>query len=74
MNIREGNHRTIHLSVADKATDIIAAGRAAQSKFCEIVFAGFSKEEMEKLHTVYRASKQKYQRIYEWLGEVYRGK
>lgn len=44
-----GNHRTIHLSVAGKATDIIAAGRAAQNKFCEIVFAGFSKEEMEKL-------------------------
>ena len=44
-----GNHRTIHLSVSDKAGDIIAAGRAAQKKFCEIVFAGFSKEEMEKL-------------------------
>ena len=44
-----GNHRSIHLSVADKAMDIIAAGRAAQNKFCEIVFAGFSKEEMEKL-------------------------
>ena len=44
-----GNHRTIHLSVAGKATDIIAAGRAAQNKFCEIVFAGFSKKEMEKL-------------------------
>lgn len=44
-----GNHRTIHLSVSDKARDIIAAGRAAQNKFCEIVFAGFSKEEMEKL-------------------------
>ena len=26
-----GNHRTIHLSVAGKATDIIAAGRAAQN-------------------------------------------
>lgn len=44
-----GNHRTIHLSVSDKARDIIAVGRAAQNKFCEIVFAGFSKEEMEKL-------------------------
>ena len=43
-----GNHRTIHLSVADKARDIIAAGRVAQGKFCEIVFAGFSKEEIEK--------------------------
>ena len=50
-----GNHRTIHLSVAGKATDIIAAGRAAQKKFCEIVFAGFSKEEMEKM-----ASNSKY--------------
>ena len=45
-----GNHRTIHLSVADKARDIIAAGRVAQGKFCEIVFAGFSKEEIEALH------------------------
>ena len=43
-----GNHRTIHLSVADKARDIIAAGRVAQGKFCEIVFAGFSKEEAAK--------------------------
>ena len=33
----------------EKARVIIAAGRAAQDKFCEIVFAGFSKEEMEKL-------------------------
>lgn len=45
-----GNHRTIHLSVADKARDIIADGRVAQGKFCEIVFAGFSKEEIEALH------------------------
>ena len=44
-----GNHRTIHLSVADKAKDIIADGRAAQSKFCEIIFAGFSREEVEML-------------------------
>ena len=43
-----GNHRTIHLSVSDKARDIIAAGRVAQGKFCEIVFAGFSKEEAAK--------------------------
>ena len=28
-----GNHRTIHLSVAGKATEIIAAGRAAQNKY-----------------------------------------
>ena len=35
--------------MADKARDIIAVGRAAHNKFCEIVFAGFSKEEMEKL-------------------------
>ena len=34
-----GNHRTIHLSVSDKARDIIAVGRAAQNKFCEIVLA-----------------------------------
>ena len=46
---REGNHRTIHLSVADKARDIIADGRVAQGKFCEIVFAGFSKEEIEQV-------------------------
>ena len=48
---REGNHRTIHLSVADKARDIIADGRVAQGKFCEIVFAGFSKEEIEALYS-----------------------
>ena len=46
---REGNHRTIHLSVSEKAADMIADGRAAQTRFCEVIFAGFSKEEMEKL-------------------------
>lgn len=46
---REGNHRTIHLGVSEKAADMIADGRAAQTRFCEVIFAGFSKEEMEKL-------------------------
>ena len=46
---REGNHRTIHLSVSEKAADMIADGRAAQTRFFEVIFAGFSKEEMEKL-------------------------
>lgn len=44
-----GNHRTIHLSVSDKATNIIEAGHAAQNKFYGIVFAGFSTEEKEKM-------------------------
>ena len=46
---REGNHRTIHLRVSEKAADMIADGRVAQTRFCEIIFAGFSKGEMEKL-------------------------
>ena len=61
-----GNHRTIHLSVADKARDIIAAGRAAQNKFCEIVFAGFSKEEIEALH---RFTEQVNRNIKEYLND-----
>lgn len=44
-----GNHRTIHLSVAGKATDIIAAGVRHRTNFVKYVFAGFSKKEMEKL-------------------------
>ena len=44
-----GNHRTIHLSVSDKATNIIEAGQAVQNKFYGIVFAGFSTEEKEKM-------------------------
>ena len=59
---REGNHRTIHLSVAD----IIAAGRAAQNKFCEIVFAGFAKEEIEAL---YRFTEQVNRNIKEYLND-----
>ena len=61
-----GNHRTIHLSVSDKAGDIIAAGRAAQNKFCEIVFAGFSKEEIEAL---YRFTEQVNRNIKEYLND-----
>ena len=63
---REGNHRTIHLSVADKARDIIADGRVAQGKFCEIVFAGFSKEEIEAL---YRFTEQVNRNIKEYLND-----
>ena len=63
---REGNHRTIHLSVADKARDIIADGRVAQGKFCEIVFAGFSKEEIEALH---RFTEQVNRNIKEYLND-----
>ena len=61
-----GNHRTIHLSVADKARDIIAAGRVVQGKFCEIVFAGFSKEEIEALH---RFTEQVNRNIKEYLND-----
>ena len=61
-----GNHRTIHLSVADKARDIIAVGRVAQGKFCEIVFAGFSKEEIEALH---RFTEQVNRNIKEYLND-----
>ena len=61
-----GNHRTIHLSVADKARDIIADGRVVQGKFCEIVFAGFSKEEIEALH---RFTEQVNRNIKEYLND-----
>ena len=46
---RGGNHRTIHLNVSDNAIGVIEDGRMAQNRFCEILFAGFSKKEMEKL-------------------------
>ena len=61
-----GNLRTIHLSVADKARDIIADGRVSQCKFCEIVFAVFSKEEIEAL---YRFTEQVNRNIKEYLND-----
>ena len=38
-----------NIEITEKAADMIADGRAAQTRFCEVIFAGFSKEEMEKL-------------------------
>lgn len=48
----DGDRRTIHLSVTDKAHDIIAAGRKAQEEFISILGANFSKEEKEQISTI----------------------
>ena len=49
---RGGDRRTIHLSVTDKAHDIIAAGRKAQGEFLSILGAGFSDEEKEQISSI----------------------
>lgn len=48
----DGDRRTIHLSVTDKANDIIAAGRKSQEEFISILGANFSKEEKEQISTI----------------------
>lgn len=41
-----GDHRTIHLHTTAAAAKIIEDGRAAQTRFYEIAFAGFSENDM----------------------------
>ncbi|WP_337675516.1 MarR family winged helix-turn-helix transcriptional regulator [Huintestinicola sp.] len=68
---RGTNHRTVHLIVSDKADNIIADGRTAQTKFCEIIFSGFSKEEIADMQTF---TDRINRNIKEYTGDVYSGK
>ena len=45
----DGNHRSIHLSVCDKAKTILEESQAAQNSFFNILFEGFSDSEKENL-------------------------
>ena len=49
----QGNRKSIHLIVTDKAEPVVRYGRKVQSEFSEVIFDGFTKEEtdeFEKLH------------------------
>lgn len=46
------DHRTIHLSVSDTASQIIADGQASQKRFYEITFSGISEEDKEVMQHV----------------------
>ena len=45
----DGNHRSIHLNVCDKAKTILEESQAAQNAFFNILFEGFSDSEKENL-------------------------
>lgn len=44
-----GDHRTIHLSLNDAAAPIAAEGVQAQERFSDILYAGFSSDELKQL-------------------------
>lgn len=69
-----GNHRSIHLSVTDKATEIIRDGHAAQCKFCEIIFAGFTKNQIEKIQEFTEHVNRNIKDYANHEGDVYRGR
>ena len=47
-----GDRRTIHLKPTQKASEIIADGRAAQRDFMEVVISGISPEELKVLSSL----------------------
>ena len=42
------DRRTIHLHLTERASDAVRDGRQAQRRFQEILFTGFTREEMEQ--------------------------
>ena len=49
---REGNRKTIHLRLTEKAGPIVEEGREIQRQYGELLFAGFSKEDRRRLFTL----------------------
>ena len=46
---REGNRKTIHLHLTGEAAPIIEEGRAAQHRYGQLLFAGFTEEDFRQL-------------------------
>lgn len=46
---REGNRKTAHLQICDRALPIVTDGKAAQEQFITVMFAGISQKELEIL-------------------------
>ena len=51
--LREGNRKTIHLRLTEKAGPIVEEGREIQRQYGELLFAGFSKEDRRRLFTLF---------------------
>lgn len=49
---REGNRKTIHLRLTEKAGPIVEEGREIQRQYGELLFAGFSQEDRRRLFTL----------------------
>ena len=46
---RDNNRRTIHLTLCQKADEIVSMGRQGQIRFAETMLQGFSQEELQKM-------------------------
>ena len=49
---QEGNRKTIHLRLTEKAGPIVEEGREIQRQYGELLFAGFSQEDRQQLFTL----------------------
>lgn len=50
---RGSNNRTVHLEVQNKAMPIVSEGKAAQQRFTDILFFGFTAAEKEMLSALF---------------------
>ena len=61
---QENNHKTIHLSVCDAASEIVRDGRQAQEKFWAIMTQGILEED---LNTMKRCMKHMLENIHHYM-------
>ena len=47
---RDGNRKTVHLTLLPAAAQVIADGQAAQQQLAQAIIAGFSQQELEVLN------------------------
>ena len=47
---RDGNRKTVHLTLLPAAAQVIADGQAAQQQLAQAILAGFSQQELEVLN------------------------
>lgn len=47
---RDGNRKTVHLTLLPTAAQVIADGQAAQQQLAQAIIAGFSQQELEVLN------------------------
>lgn len=49
----DGNHRSVHLSICDKAKSVVEDGQSVQNEFFSILTDGFSEAEIETLQNYF---------------------